>query len=474
MGTRPVTHASCSCSLLMFTSDLDTKLPAGCRLGTVYIIRYLPLYLNLSPSVLPPIANAAACDCSLGITSAADSYPYGVSQVPCTIGEDKLMIVRIQEFHIAAHPAVCQRVRDTYDVSSETMPSPGALRSLTSNDICTWAGRLRRAVPHDVDMALPPSIQAPDAVEAADALIFLVRWLFKDPSTDSYGSRLPFNRALALHVGERDVVCNLTTLGLLVSARGHWNIQIGEGIGRATMRTVLQLAVKQVLEDRDLWETRGRYSSILFHPSRGVIPARYVRLQVCRFLALLHMVHLHAGPEPISPFLIRAAIEERQHALALDAPFLRLLEPDMYMAVASWAERDRMTVPNTSPQTPIGQLLYAANINPRGLSANPTAAELQGIELSLISEMLLGDKDLSQHPDLEAFASGMSTVLAPGTSLRMIFDRGASVGGMHPARRVFGAQIHPVPAEKRPKIMHKAGIEPMTVDKKQGASPLNH
>ncbi|KAJ3010066.1 hypothetical protein NUW54_g2598 [Trametes sanguinea] len=53
-------------------------------------------------------------------------------------------------------------------------------------------------------------------------------------------------------------------------------------------------------------------------------------------------------------------------------------------------------------------------------------------------------------------------------------DRGASVGGMHPARRAFGAQMHPVPAEKRPKIMHKAGIEPVTVDKKQAALPLNH
>ncbi|OSC97351.1 hypothetical protein PYCCODRAFT_1471873 [Trametes coccinea BRFM310] len=108
--------------------------------------------------------------------------------------------------------------------------------------------------------------------------------------------------------------------------------------------------------------------------------------------------------------------------MVLDTPFLRLLEPDTYSALAPWAERDAAVAPDTSPQAPIGQLLYAANINPRGLSAAPTAAELQGIELLLVSEMLLGDKNLAHHPDLEAFASGMSIVLAPGTTLRMIFD----------------------------------------------------
>ncbi|KAI0360820.1 hypothetical protein OH77DRAFT_1418840 [Trametes cingulata] len=294
----------------------------------------------------------------------------------------------------------------------------GPLRELERRDIAAWADRIRRAVPVDVDHPLRPRIVAPDAPTAARTLIFLVRWLFNDPSPEFHGSGKSFSAALAAHVNRHDLTCRLTSLELLVSCGDNLDIQIGEGIGEATSRTLLRMAVKLSLADADLWEQRDHYKSILFHPSRQAIPGRRVRLQACGFLALLHMVLVRAGPDPISPFLLRMMFEDSPaSAMSLDAPFLQRLSPETYAALAPWAERDRAVPPDMSPQSPIGQLLYAANINPRGFSSAPSPEELRGIELALMSEMLLGDKDLSQHPDLIAFKDGMHHVLAPGSTL---------------------------------------------------------
>ncbi|KAI0351091.1 hypothetical protein OH77DRAFT_1593049 [Trametes cingulata] len=309
--------------------------------------------------------------------------------------------------------------------TNEGAPSaflPGPLRELQCSDVGAWAERVRRAVPVDAG-ALRPHIVAPDGPTAAQALVFLVRWLFKDPSTEVYGNGgTSFSTALAAYVSPRNVTCRLTSLGLLLSCSNNLDIQIGEGIGQATSRTILRLAVKLSLTDSDLWEQRDRYKLLILHPSREMIPSRRARLQACGFLALLHLVTVRTGPDPISPFLLRLALEGHARAMSLDVPFLQRLSPETYTALLPWAERDPTLPLDMSPQSPIGQLLYAANINPRGFSSSPSPDELRGIELALMSEMLLGDKDLSHHPDLIAFKDGMHHVLAPGSTIDATFN----------------------------------------------------
>ncbi|KAI0664123.1 hypothetical protein C8Q70DRAFT_930172 [Cubamyces menziesii] len=78
------------------------------------------------------------------------------------------------------------------------------------------------------------------------------------PAVDGNMPRIP-RESLALE----DVTVTLTSLGMLVTSSGpspaYLDFEVGEGIGEAPIRTVLRLAVKLAVEDKDLWEPRGRY-----------------------------------------------------------------------------------------------------------------------------------------------------------------------------------------------------------------------
>ncbi|KAL7283534.1 hypothetical protein ACG7TL_002968 [Trametes sanguinea] len=270
--------------------------------------------------------------------------------------------------------------------------------------VASWAGRTRRAVPLPNPETPRPKIRAPDAETAGQVLVFLVRWLFDDPGEAFHGNGVPFGTALQNYVGGKTVVCATTSLHKLLAAANNLDIHIGEGLGPATVRTTLRFALKLITADRDL-----------------AIPARRARLQACGFLVLLHMVVLHAGPDPISPFLLRAAIEDRSRAMVADSSFLGVLDPDTYKTLAPWIQHSRMSPWQLEPLSPLGQLLMTANINPLGLSHAPSEAELQGLECALVSEMVLGEKDVATHPDLLAFSQGLHHVLAPGSLLDIAF-----------------------------------------------------
>ncbi|KAJ2973809.1 hypothetical protein NUW54_g11995 [Trametes sanguinea] len=328
----------------------------------------------------------------------------------------------LELLHADMHPIQCP-----YRQPLATMPEAPVTPELQPEPIgqpmvATWAARIRCAVPPQDAETPRPRIHAADAETAGQVLAFLVRWLFDDPGAAFHGSRLPFGTALQNFVGQgKAVTCNTTSLSKILAASNNLDIRIGEGIGPATVRTTLRLVLKLVTGDGDLWEMRGQYASILFHASHSAIPVRRARLRACGFLSLLHMVVLHAGPDPISPFLLRAAIEDRSRAMSADASFLRVLDPDTYKALAPWVERDQMSPLRLEPLSPLGQLLMSANINPLGLSHTPSEAELQGLEYALVSEMVLGEKDVSTHPDILAFSKGLHHVLAPGSLLDIAF-----------------------------------------------------
>lgn len=121
--------------------------------------------------------------------------------------------------------------------------------------------------------------------------------------------------------------------------------------------------------ESDLWTQRsGRYMSLRFHSSRMVLPQRYARLQACGFMVMLYMVNLRSGPDPISPFLLRAVIETRARACAVDMAFLRLLDPEVHQSILPWVTRDRNSPLSASLGSEIGGLLCSVNIDVRRIS----------------------------------------------------------------------------------------------------------
>ncbi|KAI9062193.1 hypothetical protein FKP32DRAFT_861807 [Trametes sanguinea] len=326
---------------------------------------------GLSPAIESPVTHALP----IGPTPSESPTTEVWSQAPELASSARSIHVRDRSPSLEAQHSGMQPMRRAYRQptvqTANSMPNPSTRRSETiaepigQSDVASWAERTRHAVPH-ADANIPRhKIRAPDAETAGQVLVFLTRWLFGDPGPAFHGSGLAFDAALQNFVGEKVVSCNITSLHSLAAVANNLDIQIGEGIGPAIARTTLRFALKLATADHDLWETRGQYLSILFHASRSAIPTRRARLQACGFLALLHMLVLHAGPDPVSPFLLRAAIEDRSRAMSADPSFLGVLDPDTYKTLTAWVDRDRSFPLPPDPLSPLGQLLMTANINPR-------------------------------------------------------------------------------------------------------------
>ena len=121
----------------------------------------------------------------------------------------------------------------------------------------------------------------------------------------------------------------------------------------------------RVLEDTTVWQPRGRFTTLRWSPcTPGTYPrTREIKIKVAGFVALLHMVLFRAGPDPISPFLLRLAIEGRARACTLDPPFLRLLDADMYRLLTPWASYDRTQGLPEDPTHPLMSLLLGTSFD---------------------------------------------------------------------------------------------------------------
>lgn len=143
----------------------------------------------------------------------------------------------------------------------------------------------------------------------------------------------------------------------------------GPGVGAGPVRTTLHLAIHLMIGESDLWTQRsGRYMSLRFHSSCMVLSQRYARLQAYGFMTMLYMVNLRSGPDPVSPFLLRAVIETRARACAADTAFLRLLDPEVHQSILPWVMRDRNSPLKAEVGSAIGGLLCSVNIDVRCIS----------------------------------------------------------------------------------------------------------
>ena len=83
------------------------------------------------------------------------------------------------------------------------------------------------------------------------------------------------------------------------------------------------------------------------------------------FLALFHMLILRTGPDPISPYLLRAALEGIEAALTIDHAFMRLVDPSLYSSLRPWLEFERGALIPSDPADDLVQLMMQADIDVR-------------------------------------------------------------------------------------------------------------
>ena len=136
----------------------------------------------------------------------------------------------------------------------------------------------------------------------------------------------------------------------------------GSAVGQGVTQSLLRETVKVALEVSNLWQTRGPYSTLQFLPFAQE-RERTVDLQTCGFICLLHMVALGSGPEPVSPFLLRAIIEPREVACKVDISLLRLLSPDDFATLAPWISRDKSQRLSEDVTSKVASLLMASDID---------------------------------------------------------------------------------------------------------------
>ena len=108
--------------------------------------------------------------------------------------------------------------------------------------------------------------------------------------------------------------------------------------------------VRQIVADDVHWQARGRYHIIRWHiGGEHGLRSREIAMKRAGFVSLLHMVMLRTGPDPISPYLLRTAIEGADAALVIDHAFMRLVDPSLYESLRPWLEFERNVSLPTHP-----------------------------------------------------------------------------------------------------------------------------
>ncbi|KAI0668383.1 hypothetical protein C8Q78DRAFT_1046861 [Trametes maxima] len=277
----------------------------------------------------------------------------------------------------------------------------------SSFDVGQWEDALASACRGSDDPMTPSAIlRGPTVNAVAHALIFLITWSF---NTARNGT---FNTALQAAVPS-GTECNECPLEALFSPATR-RYQIGEGIGSGPMHAVLRAAIELTTSNAALWVDQGAFKTLNFHSSKdGGLPGREAAFRVCGFLCYLHLAVLGVGPEPVSPFLLHAAISGRA-ALQVDKGFINALDPVSFARLRPWDDWVRSCEPlpaqiDNVTGSELAMLLVHADINTSCLqSRHLSVAECDGIERSLAGRILIGVDDPTLHPDFEAFQAGFN------------------------------------------------------------------
>ncbi|RDX47053.1 hypothetical protein OH76DRAFT_1419895 [Lentinus brumalis] len=305
------------------------------------------------------------------------------------------------------------------------------LRSIGDAGVKAWSARVLSSL--KVEEALNdtiPHIVAPNLEIAAQILLFQVEWLVErrdhpitQEDADSFAS------TFAARFPQDGVECRLTSLPRLLRHAAHLDLTVytdfgasGVSIGSSPLRSMLRRCVELLVADQRYWHQVGKYFCIRKGPTGS--PERENHLAVSGFIALLHMVALGRGPDPMSPFLLRYVIEGRELACILDAAFIRLIDPALYAQLTPWTEYEWGSAFPTDPSHKLNSLIFSANQDTKVFSSPPRRAELEWMERHLVAAAVFDAPDLASNDTaLASFADGMHVALAPGRSLDGTFFR---------------------------------------------------
>ncbi|KAH9857659.1 hypothetical protein C2E23DRAFT_881239 [Lenzites betulinus] len=260
-------------------------------------------------------------------------------------------------------------------------------------DILVWQNDVFKLVcrefPPASDQFMGPRIQAPTVGAAAEALMFLLMWHFNPASRKEEGFESAFTSTIT-----SGAICPYIPLELLLADQ-NVGFKVGDGIGSGPRQAVLRAALQLATDEGALWTACGAYKTINFHSSKdGGLAERETALKACGFLSFLHLLLLEVGPEPVSPFLLHAALDGRA-SLKVDKAFIDALDPDTFKKRPSGDD--------------FAGMLMMADINITCLQVNQLLTEERdGLERSLAGRMLIGTDDPTTHPDFLAFRAGFN------------------------------------------------------------------
>ncbi|TFK81813.1 hypothetical protein K466DRAFT_604199 [Polyporus arcularius HHB13444] len=308
-------------------------------------------------------------------------------------------------------------------VDQADLPHSGPpLRSISEAAMKSWQARVLSSVKSEPDLTFAiPHIVAPDVEVAARILLFQVEWLIKrrhapiveaDAATfqNEFSSRFP----------QEGVECHLTSLSRLLLHAANLDLTIGVAIGSSPIRTVLRRAIEILVSDQRYWHPVGKYFCMRSGPTG--VSDRDDHLATCGFMALMHMIGVGRGPDPMSPFALRYAIEGRDRACVLDPAFIRLIDPMLYAQLAPWAEYEWGSPLPKDPAHKLNSLIFSAGKDTKVFSDPPRRAELEWMERHLVASAVFDAAELaSDGSSVASFAEGMHVALAPGRSLDTTF-----------------------------------------------------
>ncbi|KAJ7163752.1 hypothetical protein C8R46DRAFT_1221528 [Mycena filopes] len=280
-------------------------------------------------------------------------------------------------------------------------PLPDWLRA-TGSELQAWA----ETIVGRIDDTLPPVFIQGRSVEAiATTLSSLIQ--SNQVGTDS------------LLVVEQDVVCIPTPdLGFFMLGRTyvifHDITDRAHGAqGEGPERTIHSAAIRLRTADTARWEESGVFLRVTF--VQDPIPARTQAAYVDGRHAAIHILRLHAGPIPISPFLIFAATQGQRSAFSeLTLSLINTFDPERAKILYPWFQISHSDTSDDQAH-PVAILLahFLPDLAPRWFSQPRTAEAQRHVHERLLEVFLLGATDVWTRMEFLGFQDGLALPLGP-------------------------------------------------------------
>ncbi|KLO14057.1 hypothetical protein SCHPADRAFT_939839 [Schizopora paradoxa] len=366
-----------------------------------------------------PLANVRQRARSVSINAEANSPPRTRRRITRDGVEPKQTVPESNTMDLIMTQTLQERV------SQPRLKKPvGFKHAVHPREIAGWARRLStlvpdRKTPSGLDVSF--RLQADSMSNGVDALKLFIAAKLGNKSQIEFESDL-------IEVSPTIVV---SWVGLNYLFKETSFFIIGEGCGVGVRTSLIREAVKSYVADKQgRWcEQVGEYYTLCFHGGDQLPAERIMEFKVFGCICALHMVLLRCGPDPMSPFLFYLVVDGRI-AFSLDMKFIAVLDADSVRILKPLQDWDGKGASVQDGRSDLYDLLTAADISVKTISAVVPENERHGINVSVMSRMFLGASNLERMEEFLAFRTGFNVQLNENTLLLDTFKEGESVKGM--------------------------------------------